>query len=146
MVSLPFFPQGWTKKAERMKSPAPLPEEPVIPHLAKMLVPAPYKAPEKKAKKKAKGAKSGLRCKGTSDVAAEDDETHSSVPEDNDKEEEEEEENNPPPEERKKKRAAPAHLEAETPKKGKGVPAVNTAWNVDSNLERRPRTKPQAAS
>ena len=46
----------------------------------------------------------------------------------------------------RKKRAAPAHLEAEAPKKGKGVPAVNTAWDVDSSPERRPRTKPQAAS
>ena len=106
-----------------------------------MLLPAPYKAPEKKAK----GVKSGPRRKGTSDVMSEDDEAHSSVPEDNDEEEEEEEKkNNPPPE--KKKRAASARLEAETPKKGKGVPAVNTAWDVDSSPERRPRTKPQAAS
>ena len=123
------------ERAKQIQCPAPLPEEPVIPHLAEMLVPAPYKALEKKAKKKAKGAKSGLRRKGTSDVASEDDE-----------EEEEEEENNPPPEEGKKKRAASAHLEAETPKKGKGVPAVNTAWDVDSIPERRPRTKPLAAS
>ena len=134
--------QDWMERAKRIQCPAPLPEEPVIPRLAKMLVPAPYKAPEKKAK----GAKSGPRRKGTSDVTSEDDEAHSSVPEDNDEEEEEEEENNPPPEERRKKRAASAHLEAETPKKGKGVPAVNTAWDVDSSPERRPRTKPQAAS
>lgn len=80
------------ERAKRIQCPAPLPEEPVIPRLAKMLVPAPYKAPEKKAKKKAKGAKSGLRRKDTSDVASEDDETHSSVPEDNEEEEEEEEE------------------------------------------------------
>ena len=32
-----------------------------------MLVPAPYKAPEKKAKKKSKEAKGGLRRKGASD-------------------------------------------------------------------------------
>jgi len=127
------------ERAKRIQCPAPLPEEPVVPRLAKMLAPAPYKAPEKKAKKKAKGAKSGLRRKGTSDVASEDDETHSFVPEDNDEEEEEEEENNPPPEERKKKRAASAHLEADTPKKGKSVPEVNTAWDVDSSPERRPR-------
>ena len=139
--------QDRMERAKRIQCPAPLPEEPVIPRLAKMLVPAPYKAPEKKAKKKAKGAKSGLRRKGTSDVTSEDDETHSSVPEDNDEEEEgEEEEYNPLPEERKKKRAASAHLEAETSKKGKGVPAVNTAWDVDSSPERRPCAKPQAAS
>ena len=52
----------------------------------------------------------------------------------------------PSPEERKKKRAASAHLEAETPKKGKGVPAVNTAWDVDSSPERCPRAKPQAVT
>ena len=105
-----------------------------------MLVPAPYQSPEKKAKKKAKGVRSGPRRKGTSDVTSEDDEAHSFVPEDND--EEEEEENNPPPEEKKKKRAALAHPEAKAPKKGKGAPAVNTAWDVDSSPERRPRTKP----
>ena len=140
--TLVLLPQYWVERVKRIQCPAPLPEEPVIPRLAEMLVPVPYKAPEKKAKKKAKGAKSGLRRKGTSDAASEDDETHSSVPEDNDGGEEEEEENNPPPEERKKKRAAPAHLEAEAPKKGKGVPAANTAWDVDSSPERRPRTKP----
>ena len=134
-----WFLQDWMERAKRIQCPAPLPEEPVIPRLAKMLVPAPYKAREKKAN----GAKSGPRRKGTSDVTSEDDEAHSSVPEDNDEEEEEEEENNPPPEERKKKRAASAHLEAETPKKGKGVPAVNTAWDIDSRPERHPRAKPR---
>ena len=83
------------ERARRIQCPAPLPKEPVIPRLAKMLVSAPYKAPEKKAKKKANGAKSGLCRKGTSDVMSEDDEAHSSVPEDDD-DEEEEEENNPP--------------------------------------------------
>ena len=75
-----------------------------------------------------------------------DEETHSFVPEEDDDEEEEEEQNNPPPEEGKKKRAASAHLEAGMPKKGKGTPADNTAWDVDSSPERRPRTKPWAAS
>ena len=141
-----LLPQDWVERAKRIQCLAPLPEEPVIPRLAKMLVSAPYTAPEKKAKKKAKGAKSGPRRKGTSDAMSKDDEAHSSVPEDNDEEEEEEEENNPPPEEKKKKRVALAHLEAKAPKKGKGAPAVNTAWDVDSSLERRPRTKPQATS
>ena len=77
------------ERAKRIQCPAPLPEEPVIPRLAKMLVLAPYKAPEKKAKKKAKGAKGGPRRKGTSDVMSEDDEAHSSIPEDKDEEEEE---------------------------------------------------------
>ena len=120
-----LLPQDWMERAKRIQWPAPLPEEPVIPRLAKMLVSVPYKAPEKKAK----GAKSGPHRKGTPDVTSEDNEAHSSVPEDNDEEEEEEEEeeNNPPPEEKKKKRATSARLEVETPKKGRGVPAVNTA-------------------
>ena len=108
-----------------------------------MLFPAPYEVPEKKAKKKAKGAKSGPRRQGTSDVTSEDEEAHSSVPEDDD-EEEEEEEKNPPP--REKKRGASTNLEAGTPKKGKGAPAVNTAWDVDSSPERRLRTKARATS
>ena len=78
-----YFFQGWTKKAERIRCPAPLPDEPVIPLLAKMLVPVPYKVPEKKAK----GVRSGPRRKGASDVSSED-KTHSSVAEDNDDEEE----------------------------------------------------------
>ena len=57
-----------------------------------MLVPAPYRPPEKKAKKKAKGTKGGPRCKGASDVTCKDELTLSSAAED----EEEEEENNPP--------------------------------------------------
>ena len=99
LLSLLF--QDWMERAKRIQCPAPLPEEPVIPRLAVMLVPAPYKAPEKKAK----GAKSGPRLKGASNVTSEDEEAHSSVPEDDD-EEEEEEEKNPPPEEGKKKRGA----------------------------------------
>ena len=47
------------ERAKWIQCPAPLPEEPVIPRLAKMLVPVPYKASEKKAKGKAKGARSG---------------------------------------------------------------------------------------
>ena len=81
-----------------------------------MLVPAPYKVPEKKAKKKAKGAKSGPCRKGASDVSFED-KTHSSTAEDDD---EEEEESNSPPDGGRKKRAAPTNLEAEAPKRGKG--------------------------
>ena len=63
---------------ERIKCPAPLPENPAIPLLTKMLVPVPYQAPEQKDKKKAKETRSGLRRKGTSDVTSEDAETHSS--------------------------------------------------------------------
>jgi len=105
-----------------------------------MLVPAPYQPPEKKAK----GAKSGPRRKGASDVTSEDEETHSSAA--GDDENEEEEENKPPPDEGKKKRAASTNLEAETSNKGKGSLTDNSAWDVDSSPERRSRTKPRAAS
>ena len=43
------------KKAERIHCPAPLPKEPAVPLLTKMLVLAPYKVPKKT--KKAKGAR-----------------------------------------------------------------------------------------
>ena len=127
---------------ERIRCPAPLPEEPVIPLLAKVLVPAPYKAPEKKAKKKAKGVRSGPRRKGASDVSSED-KTHSSTAEDDDKEEEE---STSPPDGGRKKRTASTNLEAEAPKRGKGPLTDNSAWDVDNSPERRPRSKPLAAS
>nr|XP_020146625.1 nucleolin-like [Aegilops tauschii subsp. strangulata] len=109
------------------------------PGAAKMLVPAPYKAPEKKAK----GVRSGPRRKCASDATSED-ETRSSAAEDDD--DEEEEEDNPPPDEGRKKRAASTNLEAWMPKKGNGSFADKSAWDVDSSPERHPRTKPQAAS
>ena len=49
--------------AERIDSPAPLPESPANDLLTKMLVPLPYKGPEKKADKKAPGTRKGLRRK-----------------------------------------------------------------------------------
>ena len=128
-------------RAKRIQCPAPLTEEPVIPRLAKMLVPAPYTAPAKKAKGKAKGVRSGPRRKGASDVSSED-KTHSSAAEDDD----EEEESDSPPDGGRKKRAASTNLEAEVPKRGKGPPADNSAWDVDSSPERRPQNKPLAAS
>ena len=109
--------QSWIKKAERIQCPAPLPENPAIPLLTKMLVPAPYKAPKKKAKKKGQEARSGLRHKGTSDATSEHAETHSS-PAEND---EEKESNSPPPHEGgRKKRAASTDLEAEAEASKKG--------------------------
>ena len=63
--------------AERIDSPAPLPESPANDLLTKMLVPAPYKGPEKKADKKAPGTRKGLRSKVTQ-ASSEDDEAHSS--------------------------------------------------------------------
>ena len=69
-----LLPQDWVERAKQIQCPAPLPEEPVIPHLAKMLVPAPYTAPEKNAKKM---AKSSLRRRGTLDARSEDSNAHS---------------------------------------------------------------------
>ena len=96
MLRLPSFNQGWTKKAERIKCPAPLPENLADPLLTRMLVPAPYQAPEKKAKKKGKEAKGGLRRKGTSDAVSGDTEALSSHEGDEDDKEEEEESNSLP--------------------------------------------------
>ena len=93
------------KKAERIKCPAPLPENPADPLLMRMLVPALYQAPEKKAKKKGKEARSGLRRKGTSDAASGDTEALSSH--EGDEDEEEEEESNSPLKGGKKKRGLP---------------------------------------
>ena len=101
------------ERAKLIKCPAPLPEEPVIPHLAKMLVPVPYKALEKKAK----GAKRDPRRKGTSDVTSGDEETPSSVPEDNDEEEEEEVRKNPPL--RRRRGGPPRFWRRERPRRGR---------------------------
>ena len=108
-----------------------------------MLFPAPYEVPEKTAKKAAKGALRGPRRKGAPDVMSED-ETHTSSAEDDD--EEEEEEDNSPPEVGKKKRMTSTNLEAKAPKRGKGFPADNSVWDVDSSPERPSRAKPRAAS
>ena len=132
------FRQAWIEVAGRINCPAPLPEDQEFPLLMKMLFPAPYEMPEKKAKKKAKETRSGLRRKGTSDATFEDAETHSSAAEDDD---EEEEESNSPPEGGRKKRAVSINLEAEASKKGKVSLADNSAWDVDSSPEPRPRNK-----
>ena len=140
LLSLLF--QYWLKKAKQIRCLTPLPEEPVIPRLAKMLEPEPYKAPEKKATGKAKGVRSGPRRKGTLDVTSKDAETHSPTATDD----EEVEERNSPPEGGRKKRAASTHLEAEASKKGKACTTDNSAWEIDSNFEWRPRDKPLAES
>ena len=103
-----------------------------------MLVPAPYQAPEKKAK----GNRGGLRHKGTSDVTSEDAETHSPPATDD----EEEEESNSPPEGGRKKRLTSTHLEAEASKKEQASATDNSAWEIDSSSEWRPRDKPLAES
>ena len=132
------FSQAWTKKAEQINCPAPLPEDPEIPLLTKMLVPAPYQAPENKAK----GTRGGLRQKGTSDVASGDADTHSPPATDN----EEEEESDSPPEGERKKRAASMHLEAKASKKGKISLSDDSESDTEAIPEWHPRPKPLAES
>ena len=103
------------ERAKQIRCPAPLPEEPVIPHLAKMSVPVPYTEPAKKATGKAKGVRSGPRRKGASDATSKD-KTRSTVAEDDD---DEEDKSDSPSDGGRKKRAASTILEAEAPKKGK---------------------------
>ena len=62
---------------EQIDCPAPLLESPATDLLTKMLVPAPYKGPEKKADKKAPGTRKGLRNK-VAQASSEDDKAHSS--------------------------------------------------------------------
>ena len=83
-------------KADRIKCPAPLPEDPAEPRLMKMLVPVPYQAPEKKGKKKAKEAKGGPRRRGPSDTVSGETEILSSHEGDEEEEEEEEAESDSP--------------------------------------------------
>ena len=58
--------------------PSPLPKDPAIALLTKMLTPAPYEVAEKKAKKKATGARKGLWCKVLSDSSSNESDAHSS--------------------------------------------------------------------
>ena len=134
-MNFPLLPQGWTKKAERIQCPAPLPEDPAIPLLTRMLVLAPYQAPEKKAKKKGKEAKGGLRRKGTSDAV-------SGIPK-----------LSPPTREmktkrrrRKKKMATFVDPEAEASKRGKISLSDGSDSDAEAIPKRRPRTKPLAES
>ena len=111
----------------------------------RMLVPAPYQAPEKKVKKKKnKEAKDGLHRKGTSDAIFGETETHSS--EEDEDEEEEEADNNLSPKGNKKKRAASEDPEAEAPKRGR----ISLPDGSDSDSEATPkwrhRPKPLAES
>ena len=128
--------QGWTKKAERIHCLAPLPEDPAIPLLTKMLVPAPYKVPKKTAEKEAKKTRGGLRRRGTLDTTSEGSNARSSS------EEDEEEEEDESPTGGRKKRTASAHLEAESPKRGKApLPEESTAA-ADSGPAWDPRAQP----
>ena len=56
---MPIF-QAWVMTAEQIDYPTPLPKDPEMPLLTKMLFSAPYEVPEKKAKKAAMGTRDGL--------------------------------------------------------------------------------------
>ena len=55
-----IFVQDYVETAEQIDCPAPLLEDPADALLMEMLVPAPYKGPEKKADKKAPRIRKGL--------------------------------------------------------------------------------------
>ena len=95
-MRIPSSKQGWTKKAERIRCPAPLPENSVGPLLMRMLVPAPYQAPVKKDNKKKKKEE-----EGPSDAMSGEADAQSSHKDDGDTDEEEEVED--PPRKGKKK-------------------------------------------
>ena len=128
--------------AEQIDCPAPLPEDPADALLTEMLVPAPYKVPEKKAKKKATGTRKGLRRKVISDSSSESTEAHSS----RENEEEEEESSPPPPAGGDKKRKAAPSGEAEGSKKGRTLPPDCSANAGDDDEEWPSRAKPLARS
>jgi hypothetical protein len=139
VLRLPSSNQGWTKKAERIKCSAPLPENPADPLLMRMLVPAPYQVPEKKdKKKKGKEAESGLRHKGTSDAMFGGTEVPSSHEGDED-EEEEEEESNSPHRGRKKRRAASVDSGGGGVQKGEGIPLGWLGFGCRSHPQASPQ-------
>ena len=130
------LPQSWTKKAERIHCPAPLPEDPAIPLLTKMLVLAPYKVPMKTAEKEAKKIRGGLRRRGTLDTIPEGSDARSASEED--KEEEEDES----PAGGRKKRTASVHLEVESLKRGKTLLPKESTAVADSSPVWDPRAQP----
>ena len=128
------------KKVERIHCPAPLPEEPAGPLLTKMLVPAPYEAPQKEVSKKVKKTRSGLRRHVASDTKSEDSHDHLSS------EDEEEEKEDESPAGGGKKRTTSSSLEAESPKRGKvSLPEASTTA-ADSSPEWDPRGQPLVKS
>ena len=100
----------------------------------KMLVPAPYKVPKKTAEKEAKKTRGGLHRRGITDTISEGSDARSAS--------EEDEEEDESPAGGRKKRTASAHLEAESPKRGKApLPEESTAA-ADSGPAWDPRAQP----
>mgnify|MGYP007043693379 CR=1 FL=1 len=129
--------QDWVVIAEQINCPAPLPEDPELPLLTKMLFLAPYQAPEKKAKKEATGARKSSRFQVLSDDESEADSSHQG--------EEEKKKASPPAGEGKKRKASPTG-EAEGSKKGKTL-LPDYASDADDGEEEWPsRAKPLVKS
>ena len=122
------------RKAEQIICPAPMPENPVDAHLARLLVPAPHVVPEKKAKKEATGARKSSRFQVSDDSGA-----------DSSPENEEEKEDSLPEEGERKRKASPTG-EAEGSKGGKTLPPDCSANTSDDNEDWPPRAKPLARS
>ena len=101
-----------------------------------MLVPAPYKAPKKKTEKEAKKTRGSLRRRGTSDPISEGVNARSAS------EEDEKEEEDEPPAGGRKKRTASAHLEAESPKRGKAPLLEESTAAADSSPAWDPKAQP----
>ena len=121
------------RKAEQIICPAPMPENPVDAHLARLLVPAPHVVPEKKAKKEATGARKSSRFQVSDDSGAD------SSPEN------EEEEDSLPEEGERKRKASPTG-EAEGSKRGGTIPPDSSA-NINVGEEEWPsRARPPARS
>ena len=72
-----IFVQDYVEIAEQIDCPAPLPEGRADALLTEMLVPAPYKVPEKKAEKKAPRIRKVLQRKVVPEASSEDDEADS---------------------------------------------------------------------
>ena len=122
------------RKAEQIICPAPMPENPIDAHLARLLVPAPHVVPEKKAKKEATGARK------SSCFLVSDDSGADSSPEN-----EEEKEDSLPEEGERKRKASPTG-EAEGSKRGRTIPPDSSTTAAYSDDEWLPRDKPLAKS
>ena len=121
------------RKAEQIICPAPMPENPVDAHLARLLVPAPHAVLEKKAKKEATGSRKSSHFQVSDDSGAD------SSPENEEKEDS-------LPEEGEKKRKASPTGEAEGSKRGRTIPPDSFA-NINVDEEEWPsRARPPTRS
>ena len=130
------------RKAEQIICPAPMPENPVDAHVARLLVPAPHVVLEKKAKKVAAGTRKSSRRLVVSDSSPDNPEAPSA----SEDEEKEEEEASPPPMGGGKKRMAAPSGEVGGSKKGKTLSPDYSTDADDGGEKWAPRAKPLAKS